>query len=110
MNRSYRILWTDVAESDLREIIAYIAIDSPSNGLKILKKIKIRAASLYRFPERGRIVPELQEQGIHFYREVIETPWRILYRISANDVYVLSLIDSRRNVEDILLKRLLYQK
>jgi toxin ParE1/3/4 len=110
MNRSYQILWADVAESDLREIISYIAIDSPSSALKILKKFKRRAASLYRFPERGRIVPELQEQGIPTYREIIEPPWRILYRISAKDVYVLSVIDSRRNVEDILLKRLLYRK
>jgi toxin ParE1/3/4 len=110
MNRSYHILWAEVAESDLREIIAYIAIDSLSNALKILGRIKKRAAGLCRFPERGRIVPELQEQGIPIYREVVETPWRILYRISANDVYILSVLDSRRNIEDILLKRLLYQK
>jgi hypothetical protein len=36
--------WADVAESDLGEIIAYIAIDSPSNALKVLQKIKRRLA------------------------------------------------------------------
>ena len=61
---------------------------------------------LFTFPERGRIVPELRDQGILQYRELIIPPWRILYRISEKRVYVLSVFDSRRNIEDILLKRL----
>ena len=106
MSQTYQIVWAHVAESDLKEIIDYIAIDSPANALKILKKIKQRASNLYTSPERGRVVPELQDQGISTYRELIVPPWRIVYRISAKDVYVLSVLDSRRNVEDILLKRL----
>ena len=38
-------------------------------------------------------------------RELIESPWRILYRIEADTVYVLAVIDARRNVEDLLLDR-----
>lgn len=106
MSQTYQIVWASVAESDLKGIIDFIAIDRPANALKILKKIKQSASSLYTFPERGRVVPELQDQGILTYRELIVPPWRIVYRISAKDVYVLSVLDSRRNVEDILLKRL----
>jgi plasmid stabilization system protein ParE len=102
----YQIVWAAVAESDLKEIIEFIALDSPANAFKILNKIKQSASNLYAFPERGRVVPELQDQGILTYRELIVPPWRIVYRISAKDVYVLSVLDSRRNVEDILLKRL----
>ena len=47
----------------------------------------------------------MRAQGILTYRELIERPWRILYRVEANTVYVLALIDARRNVEDILLDR-----
>ncbi len=74
----------------------YIAQDSPANALKILKKIKQKASSLYTLPERGRIVPELQDQGILIYRELIIPPWRIIYRISEMKVYVLSVCQPRR--------------
>ena len=107
MSDNYIIEWAKVAEKDLKGIIEYIAEDSPSNTLKILKKIKQKASSLYTLPERGRIVPELQAQGILIYREIIIPPWRIIYRISERKVYVLSVLDARQNVEDILLKRLI---
>ncbi len=110
MSDNYKIEWAEVAENDLKEIIEYIAEDSPANALKILKKIKQKAFSLYTLPERGRIAPELQDQGILIYRELIIPPWRIIYRISEMKVYVLSFLDGRQNVEDILLKRLIYPK
>lgn len=105
--KKYKVEWAAVAESDLKQIIDYLAADGPSNALQILKKIRQRASGLYAFPERGRVVPELQAQGINTYRELITAPWRIVYRISEGTVYVLSVIDSRQNVEDILLNRLL---
>ncbi|MBW1745015.1 MAG: type II toxin-antitoxin system RelE/ParE family toxin [Deltaproteobacteria bacterium] len=107
MNQTYEIIWAVVAENDLKEIIEYIATDSPANALKVLKRIKQKASSLYTLPERGRIVPELQDQGILLYRELIIPPWRIIYRISEIKVYVLSVLDARQNVEDMLLKRLI---
>ncbi|MCP4683323.1 MAG: type II toxin-antitoxin system RelE/ParE family toxin, partial [Desulfobacterales bacterium] len=96
--------------TDLKEIIDYIAIDSPVNALKIFQKIKKDASSLYTMPERCRIVPELKEQGIMQYRELIIKPWRIIFRIVEKKVYVLSVLDSRRNIEDILLERLIHFK
>jgi plasmid stabilization system protein ParE len=107
MNKKYHVKWAAIAEKDLKQIIGYIAVDSPLNALQILKKIKQKASNLYNLPERGRIVPELQDQGIHIYRELIVYPWRIIYRITDTTVYVLSVIDARRNVEDILLDRLI---
>ncbi len=107
MNPKYKIIWTNVAENDLKNIIEYISVDSPQNALKILKKIKQKATNLYTLPERGRIVPELQDQGVLQYRELVIPPWRLIYRTSERKIFVLSVIDSRQNVEDILLKRLI---
>ena len=106
MSGKYQVVWSNIAENDLKRIIEYIADDSPSNALKIFKNITQKASTLFTVPERGRIVPELQDQGILQYREMIIPPWRILYRLSEKRVYVLSVLDSRRNIEDILLKRL----
>ena len=104
MSKKYQVTWAAVAQRDLEQIIEYIEIDSPGNAPRILKRIRQKAFDLYTMPDRGRIVPELKEQGIHTYRELI-APWRIIYRISDTTVFVLSVIDSRRNVEDILLDR-----
>jgi toxin ParE1/3/4 len=109
MNPKYEITWASVAENDLKNIIEYIAEDNPQNALKILKKIKEKASNLYTLPERGRIVAELQEQGILQYRELVIPPWRLIYRIAERKIFVLSVIDSRQNVEDILLRRLIFE-
>ena len=41
------------------------------------------------------------------YQEIIVEHWRIIYKIADDKVIVMSVIDSRRNVEDILLDRLI---
>jgi len=108
MNSMYEIIWSNVAENDLINIIEYISVDSPQNALEILEKIRQKASSLYTLPERGRIVPELQGQGIFQYRELVIPPWRLMYRIADQKIFVMSVIDSRQNVEDVLLNRLIY--
>ena len=110
MSTTYKVLWSFSAEEDLRYIIEYIHADNPSAASSSLTRIREKTSTLYSLPHRGRIVPELRDQGISQYRELIIPPWRVIYRISGKRVYVLSVIDSRRNVEDILLDRLVRRK
>ena len=105
MKKQYEVIWTNTAENDLLKILEYIAQSSPGNALNILKKIKKQVSDLYFSPERCRIVPELYEHGITQYREMIISHWRIMYRIQDSSVLVLTVFDSRQNIEDILLKR-----
>ncbi len=104
---THTVPWTETAYTDLESIIEYISIDNMDNALHILHKIKEKAETLYSFPDRGRIVPELKFHNIESYRELILDPWRILYKIEKDTEYVMSVIDGRRNMEDILLERLL---
>jgi len=106
MNIKFKVIWSASAYQDLANIIQYIAEDSPSNAKKILTEIKKKVSDLYHSPQRGRLTPELQDQGILLYRELIIPPWRVIYRISEKMVLVFAVIDSRQNVEDILLKKL----
>lgn len=108
MKKSYKVLWAAIAENDLLGIIVFIAEESPENALKILSKIKSRTAKLEHSPMQGRVVPELLSQGISLYREVVIAPWRVIYKIERKRVYIVSVVDSRRNVEDVLLARLLH--
>jgi toxin ParE1/3/4 len=107
---AYTVFWTEIAYNDLEVIIDYISNDSIDNALNVLYKIEEKAETLNSFPDRGRIVPELKFHNIESYRELIFNPWRIIYRIDKNNVYVLSVLDGRRNIEDILLERLLKYK
>ena len=106
MRKSFDVIWTHTAENDLLGIIEYIAQNSIENALSILENIKKQVSDLYFSPKRCRIVPELANQGINQYREMIIPPWRVIYKISESSVYVLSVLNSRQNIEDILLKRL----
>jgi len=105
--KEFSVLWSDTAQRDLLNIIDYISIDSKQNAKNIFKKIKENASHLTTMPEKGRIVPELDFFNIRIYREIIESPWRIIYRIEEPKVHILAVIDGRRNVEDILLQRFL---
>jgi toxin ParE1/3/4 len=107
MDITHQVLWTHVAQNDLKEIFEYIPQVRPQAALKIFKNIKDKASSLFSFPERGRIVPELQSHGILQYRELVIKPWRLIYKIQDQKIFVLSVIDSRQNVEDILLNRMI---
>jgi plasmid stabilization system protein ParE len=110
MTQVFKVLWAGSAVQDLESIIAYIGKDSPANARKTLLKIKKTVSELCSFPQRGRFTPELQTQGILLYRELVVAPWRIMYRVSDNTVLVLSVFDSRQNIEDILLKKMLNLK
>ena len=105
--KDYQVIWTNSATDDLSAIIEYIKSDSISNAKKIFFEIKERCSNLYYFPLKYRIVPELQQIGIVKYRELIYKKWRIIYKIDSKKVYILIVVDTSRNVEDLLFQRLL---
>jgi len=106
-NPRYRVHWTHAADRDLESIIEWIARDDTEAAIRILQRIRKAASGLETIPRRGRIVPELEELSLLVYREILAPPWRIIYRISGYHVFVMAVIDSRRNVEDILFERLI---
>jgi len=100
------VLWTQTARQDLEEIIANIAEEAPSRALDVLARIERSAARLSGLHLRGRIVPELREVGVDRYRELIEKPWRLIYRSEAERTIVLAVLEGRRDLADVLLERL----
>jgi plasmid stabilization system protein ParE len=105
--KRFTVEWAQPARKDLENIIDYISQDSIDAAIAIFDKIKLKCRTLNQFPDRGRIVPELKAYGILSYRELIISPWRVVYRASDRKVYVLAVIDSRRSMEDILIERFL---
>ena len=107
MSKTYKLQWTTNAKSDLLNMVAYIKKDSPSIANDIYLKIREKVHSSNFFPLKGRVVPELQKEGITLYREVISSPWRIIYKVGNDTVYIMAILDSRQNVEELLLQKLL---
>jgi len=103
---SQSVRWTSTARLDLEDIIEYIAQDNINAALDVLDRIENRAAKLGDLTQRGRLIPELLDTGISHYRELIESPWRIIYRQIDQTVYIVAVLDSRRDLEALLLNRL----
>lgn len=108
--KQFEVIWTKNAQFDLESIIEYIKIDSVTIAKKIFFEIKKECENLHYFPERKRVVPELQQIGISKYREIIYEKYRIIFKIDNSKIYVLLVVDSRRNLEDILFQRLIEKK
>ena len=104
--RKWRVVWTESATDDLVEIVSFVAGKSPTNARRLLIKLRSRADSLERSPQRGRIVPELASVGTRTWRELVVKPHRIVYRIREDIVMVGAVVDGRRDLEDLLLERL----
>ncbi|MDA8233658.1 MAG: type II toxin-antitoxin system RelE/ParE family toxin [Clostridia bacterium] len=103
----YQALWTQSAQQDLRKIIEYINADSEIKARRVYLAIKEKADNLRQMPLQGRIVPELRYYNVLTYRELISPPWRIIYKTEGKKVWVFAVIDGRRNVEDLLIDRLI---
>jgi len=104
----YDILWTDVASTDLDDIANYTAEeDGIDAALEIVCRLEHKAAKLLSMPKRGVIIPELLDIGVLQYRQLTERPWRIFYRIVGHKVYVVAVVDSRRDMLAFLMERLI---
>jgi len=103
----YKLQWTKSAKDDLLDIVIRIKQESPNSAMEIYRKLKKRAQTSNFFPLKGRVVPELLDEGITYYRELIEKPWRIIYRVGDETVYLIAIIDSRQNLDELLLKKIL---
>ncbi len=99
---------TDDAARDLEEICDYIdRHDSPGRADHVLERIERAFSRLFEHPQRGSYPKELLEIGIREYREVFFKPYRIIYRVTGNNVYVLVITDGRRDMRALLERRLL---
>ena len=106
---AFLVQLTDDAMRDLEEICDYIdQHDEPGRADYVLEQIEKAFSSLSEYPERGNYPMELLDIGIREYREIFFRPYRIIYRVMENNVYVLLIADGRRDMQTLLQRRLLW--
>ena len=106
----FRIEWAPIALGDLDEILEYIAArDSVDAAVHVYEKLRDRIERLMSrpHPQRCRIPPEFRKLGVTEYRELVVTPYGVFFRIRAKTVGIVGVLDRRRDLEELLLQRVL---
>ena len=103
-----QVFLTDDASRDLEELYDHIdSHDAPRKADYVLDQIEKAFSSLSENPERGAYPKELLAVGLREYREIFFKPYRIIYRVLAENVYVMVIADGRRDMQALLQRRLL---
>jgi toxin ParE1/3/4 len=104
----YAVFLTADAARDLEELHDYVVWhDAPGKSEHLLERIERTFSSLSEYPERGAYPKELLTLGIREYREIFFKPYRVIYRVMGDAVYVLLIADGRRDMQTLLQRRLL---
>ncbi len=106
--RRYDVQLTPGAEADLVAIQDFAAghrslFEADALIAKLLEAIQ----TLETFPLRGSVPKELAKIGVEDYRQLIVQPYRVIYAIEQETVFVLIVADGRRNMQELLERRLL---
>ncbi len=89
-----------LAESAVRDLEAvrdwYVSQSAPEVGDRLIREIAACMDQLTEFPESGRVVPEFDQPWL---RELIRTPFRIVYRIDNERIRIARVWRSERLME-----------
>jgi plasmid stabilization system protein ParE len=83
-----KIIWTQTAWNDLEDTAILLRRIPGTMQQHLFKKCEIAARSLTNFAERGRVVPEFNDDSI---RELFIRSHRLIYKISDKTVYILAI-------------------
>ena len=78
----FKVVWSPSARADLKDIVSYIAENDPRIAEKFGYVLIEASKALARFERKGRMVPEFRIQDV---RELIVSPYRMIYRIKEEE-------------------------
>lgn len=95
------------AEEDLLDIYRYILKNQSFDSEKVYQTIRTTCTYLGEMPFTGHVPPELERVGVIEYLEVKRYPYRIIYRVVGERLFVYCILDGRRDLMDLLHRRLI---
>ena len=97
----YQVHLIHDAEEDIFEIYNYVfRYDSPDKADSLFEHLKNSCFSLVDFPERSQVLPELERISVFDFLEIHFKPYRIIYQIQKNKVYIHCVLDGRRELQE----------
>jgi len=95
----YDVYLISDAEDDIFDIYHYIARhDSPERAESVFRKLQDTCSSLETMAMRGHAPCELDRINVHHYLEISCKPYRIIYQIIENKVFIHCILDGRRDM------------
>jgi len=88
-----KVIWLEPASDDLEEIADYISLDNPDAASRFTVRLLKHVRQLADHPKSGSIPPELPDSQ---YRQIVEPPCRIFYRIEQGTVFIVHVLRSER--------------
>jgi plasmid stabilization system protein ParE len=88
-----KVVWTENAIRHLQNLHDYIAANSPIYAKRMVGRITRRTEQIADHPFSGRKVPEYDVENV---RELIEPPYRIIYRVNAKKIEILGVVHGAR--------------
>ncbi len=92
-----KIVWTEPAVEDLRELHAYIARDSEVYASGFVGRIILAPERLATHPTVGRVIPETNDENI---RELLFQRYRIIYWVKDDHIEILTVIHGPRDLSE----------
>lgn len=83
-----RIEWTARARADAEQIQAFVSRSSPERARQLSERIAEAVRRLADFPRMGKRIGEWDSEEI---RQLIATPYRVLYRVRGDLVEILAV-------------------
>lgn len=103
-----RIVWTDHAIDDVTAIREYLLEnESPSFVEKVTEQILGEVASLSIWPNKGVLVPELEDLQLINFRQLLAGQHRIIIERAPHDTcYIHIVAHTTRNLGALIRRRL----
>ena len=102
MSKDLKVFWTENAIQDLLGIKDFISQDSISRAEEWLIELYAAGENLAQFSNRGRIVPEFNQDNL---RELLIENYRLVYRIKSSSVEVITVFEGHRQLKAKDLKK-----
>ena len=96
------LIWTEPALHDLDAIADYIARDNPEAARELVQGVFRHVEQLSEHPKSGSVPKELR--GLK-YRQIVEPPCRVFYRIAKNRVVILHVMRGEMRLRKTILRR-----
>ena len=104
--RKYKIEYLPVADRDLAEIFAYIALDlaAPQAAANLLKKIDRAIKSLETFPYAHAVYQSTELRTAPFeFRALVVASYLVFYYVTENIVTIARVVSGRRDMRNVLI-------
>jgi toxin ParE1/3/4 len=105
------IIWSKDAGDELSEIISFIKYNSGKiNAKNVYEKINKEILKVSKNAAGRRIAPLLLKFGIKYIHQFNISSWSVFYKVENNRMEIVSIIDQRRNLEEILYEKIINGK